>query len=239
MVSTISATATSEKAGRPRAVAEAESPYPLWFYLPAAIIFVVLFIVPTFASFYFSPHPLDAVRHRVHRVRQLPSVLQRAGPAQGLINTFIYGFITSGLEGGPRPAARSCCSPPRSSAAATCASVVFFPVLVSTIGIGITFTDPDGPVRRADQPGPRASSASTGPGWLTDPNLRSVQHRADRRLEGRRARHADLHRRHRRHPAGVLRGGHGSTVRARWQNFWHITLPLVDAGDGHRRSSCR
>ena len=32
----------------------ARSSYPLWFYLPAGVLFAVLFIVPTFASFFFS-----------------------------------------------------------------------------------------------------------------------------------------------------------------------------------------
>jgi raffinose/stachyose/melibiose transport system permease protein len=31
-----------------------KSPYPYWFVLPAAVVFVTLFLVPTFASFWFS-----------------------------------------------------------------------------------------------------------------------------------------------------------------------------------------
>jgi ABC-type sugar transport system permease subunit len=30
------------------------SPYPGWFFLPAAVIYGTFFIVPTFASLYFS-----------------------------------------------------------------------------------------------------------------------------------------------------------------------------------------
>ncbi|HEY0689948.1 MAG TPA: sugar ABC transporter permease, partial [Kribbella sp.] len=30
------------------------TPYSNWFYLPSAVIYGVLFVVPTFASFYFS-----------------------------------------------------------------------------------------------------------------------------------------------------------------------------------------
>ena len=30
------------------------SPYPLWFFLPAAVIYGVLFLVPTIASLWFS-----------------------------------------------------------------------------------------------------------------------------------------------------------------------------------------
>ena len=32
----------------------AHSPYPTWFYLPEAIIFSVLFLLPTGASLFFS-----------------------------------------------------------------------------------------------------------------------------------------------------------------------------------------
>ena len=31
-----------------------KSPYPRWFYIPSGVLYVVLFAVPTFASFYFS-----------------------------------------------------------------------------------------------------------------------------------------------------------------------------------------
>jgi raffinose/stachyose/melibiose transport system permease protein len=31
-----------------------KSPYPYWFCLPAAVIFFVFFVVPTFSSFFFS-----------------------------------------------------------------------------------------------------------------------------------------------------------------------------------------
>ena len=37
---------------QPRAAAP--QPYPLWFLLPAVIVYAVLFLVPTFSSFYFS-----------------------------------------------------------------------------------------------------------------------------------------------------------------------------------------
>ena len=31
-----------------------KSSYPTWFYIPSAVLYVILFAVPTFASFYFS-----------------------------------------------------------------------------------------------------------------------------------------------------------------------------------------
>ena len=35
-------------------MSERPSPHPYWFVLPAAVIFVTLFLVPTVASFWFS-----------------------------------------------------------------------------------------------------------------------------------------------------------------------------------------
>ena len=32
----------------------AASPYPHWFYLPAAIVFGIIFVIPTLLSFYYS-----------------------------------------------------------------------------------------------------------------------------------------------------------------------------------------
>ena len=31
-----------------------KSSYPTWFYIPSAVLYIVLFAIPTFASFYFS-----------------------------------------------------------------------------------------------------------------------------------------------------------------------------------------
>ncbi len=60
------------------------TPYSYWFYLPAAVIYGVLFLVPTFASFYFSLTRWTPVRVQVHRPGQLRHVLPGAGPGQGL-----------------------------------------------------------------------------------------------------------------------------------------------------------
>ena len=44
------------------------------------------------------PHPVDALRHRVHRLGQLRPVLPGAVLLQGFMNTFIFGFVTSGSK---------------------------------------------------------------------------------------------------------------------------------------------
>ena len=47
-----------ERPAPPAARARRKNPlnraYPLWFHIPAGVVFLVLFLVPTLSSFYFS-----------------------------------------------------------------------------------------------------------------------------------------------------------------------------------------
>ena len=101
--------------------------------------------------------------------------------------------------------------------------MIFFPVLVSTIGVGITFKtllDPDhGLVNTV-----LGYFGIQGPGWLTDPNLALFGRRVDI-WKGVGLATADLHRRDRLHPAGVLRGRPGRRRRL-VAGVPHIMLPL-------------
>lgn len=47
-------TAEGAMIGQPLAATTVRSPYPSWFYLPAAIVYGVLFLFPTLASLFFS-----------------------------------------------------------------------------------------------------------------------------------------------------------------------------------------
>ena len=60
-----------------------KSMYPSWFYIPAGVLFVVLFAVPTFASFYFALTRWTLFDVDVHRLRQLRDVLPRAAAVPG------------------------------------------------------------------------------------------------------------------------------------------------------------
>ena len=50
--------------------------YPYWFYLPAAIIFTIFFLVPTIVSLYFSFTRWDLFTSTLDRTRQLCALLQ-------------------------------------------------------------------------------------------------------------------------------------------------------------------
>ncbi|MDF2575155.1 MAG: ABC-type sugar transport system, permease component, partial [Agromyces sp.] len=143
--------------------------YPLWFYIPAGILFVVLFAVPTFASFYFSLTRWSLFDVEFIGFQNFVTFFTEPMLYQSLINTFIYGFITSGLKvvlGLALALLLTGSILGRGYLRAT----IFFPVLVSTIGVGITFKvlmDPfDGLINKS-----LAAIGIEGPAWLTDPSL--------------------------------------------------------------------
>lgn len=145
------------------------SPYPYWFVLPAAVVFTVLFLVPTVASFWFSLTRWDLFQAEFIGLDNYRQFFREPFLVQGTINTLIYAVVTSGAktvlglllavlltsgilwQGFLR-------------------SVVFFPVLVSTIGIGITFQALMHPTRGVINLG-LASIGIDGPAWLSDPAL--------------------------------------------------------------------
>lgn len=146
-----------------------KSPYPYWFILPAAAIFTVLFLVPTLASFWFSLTRWDLFSVEFIGIENYRQFFREPFLIQGLFNTVIYAVVTSatktvlglllavlltsGLWG-----------------QGFLRTVMFFPVLVSTIGVGITFTVLMHPTRGIINVA-LAAVGIHGPGWLTDPTL--------------------------------------------------------------------
>ncbi|WP_150306395.1 carbohydrate ABC transporter permease [Planctomonas psychrotolerans] len=143
------------------------SAYPTWFYLPAAALYIVFFAVPTFASFYFSLTRWSLFDIEFIGFANFVQFFSEAQLLQGFLNTFAYGFMTSALKV-ILGLALALLLTSQIIARGYLRSVVFFPVLVSTIGIGITFKvllDPFGGLVNESL----AAIGITGPGWLTDP----------------------------------------------------------------------
>lgn len=141
--------------------------YPLWFLIPGATLFIVFFVVPTVVSFYFSLTRwtlFDVEFIGLENFRQFFSEEQLL---TGFRNTFIYGFVTSiakvvigmglGLLLTSRIVGRGYLR-----------AVVFFPVLVSTIGVGIMFKALFDPYRGVINQIIEFFGGA-GLGWLTDP----------------------------------------------------------------------
>ena len=176
--------------------------YPYWFYLPAALVFGVFFIVPTLLAFYFSLTRWSLFDATFIGFDNYVSFLGDPQLTSGLRNTIIYAVITSGLKVIiSLPLAVLLFSSIKLKALVR--GIIFFPVLVSTVAVGITFATlmqpstglinncPGShrapPTRLAGQPGPRALFGGAG-GYL----------------EGCRHRDGDIPCGHRVDPAGLL-----------------------------------
>ncbi|HET7689809.1 MAG TPA: sugar ABC transporter permease [Nocardioidaceae bacterium] len=145
-----------------------QSHYPLWFYLPAGVVFAALFLVPTVVSFYFSLTRWTLFDSEFIGLENYINFLQEPALTKGLVNTFIFAFVTSGLKV-VLGMALAMLLTRKIIARGYLRSVVFFPVLVSTIGVGLTFQvlmDPaDGLINQALN-----VFGIAGPGWLVDPS---------------------------------------------------------------------
>src|SRR6056297_1998841 len=145
------------------------SPYPYWFILPAAVIFLVFFLVPTVASFYFSLTYWDPFEARFAGWDNYIQFFSEPYLIRGTVNTLIFAFLTSALKTvlGLLLATLLTSGILGQS---LLRSIVFFPVLVSTIGVGILFQElmhpTDGAINVA-----LSYVGIDGPGWLTNPHL--------------------------------------------------------------------
>ncbi|MBG0567277.1 carbohydrate ABC transporter permease [Actinoplanes aureus] len=157
---------TARDTGSPPA--RVRSPYPHWFYLPAAIVYGVLFLIPTFASFYFSLTRWTLFESHFIGLDNFVQFFQEPALVKGFVNTLIYGVVTSGAKV-VLGLLLAVLLTSRIVARGYLRSVVFFPVLVSTIGVGLTFTvlmNPEqGLINQT-----LATVGIEGPGWLTDPS---------------------------------------------------------------------
>jgi raffinose/stachyose/melibiose transport system permease protein len=134
-------TATGPEATAPPASGKRKpmkSPYPTWFFIPAGVFYVVLFLVPTLASFYFALTRWTLFEVEFIGFDNFVRFFQEPQLVTGFVNTFIYAFLTSGAKvvlGLLLGVFLSSQIIARGFLRAT----IFFPVLVSTIGVGILF----------------------------------------------------------------------------------------------------
>ena len=143
------------------------SPYPYWFLLPAFAVFFVFFLLPTFSSFYYSLTRWTLFDSEWIGLDNFRQFFEEPALTKGLTNTLIYAVVTSGTKVvlGMVLAVLLTSSV---WGRAFMRSAVFFPVLVSTIGVGLTFTvlmEPDqGLINDA-----LGLVGIEGPRWLVDP----------------------------------------------------------------------
>ncbi|MFJ3381608.1 carbohydrate ABC transporter permease [Curtobacterium sp. NPDC090217] len=143
--------------------------YPAWFFIPAIALYVVFFAVPTFAGFYFSLTRWTLFDQTFIGFDNFVRFFQDPQLVSGFIHTFEYGFVTSAAKVVLGLALALLLTSPVLGRGYLRA-VVFFPVLVSTIGIGITFKALMDPFHGIINSVLGGLGLPT-PGWLTDPAL--------------------------------------------------------------------
>jgi raffinose/stachyose/melibiose transport system permease protein len=154
------------QARRPRVVLRT---YPNWFYLPAAIVFGVFFVVPTAMAFYFSLTRWTLFNATFIGLDNYVLFLSDPQLLSGLRNTLIYAVLTSGLKVViALPLATLLTS--NIHLKGLFRGLIFFPVLVSTVAVGITFAT-------LMQPSTGLINAALGaiglpqPDWLGNPSF--------------------------------------------------------------------
>jgi len=115
------------------------SMYPYWFYLPALLIFGLFFLVPSLMAFYYSLTRWTLFESQFIGLKNYSTFLQDPQLKLALRNTVIYALLTSGFKTIiALPVAALLTS--RIKFKGFFRSVVFFPVLVSTVAVGATFS---------------------------------------------------------------------------------------------------
>jgi raffinose/stachyose/melibiose transport system permease protein len=143
--------------------------YPFWFYLPAGVIYTIFFLVPTVIAFYFSLTRWGLFSQEFIGFDNFVQFFNEPALLISLKNSLIYGVLTSAAKV-VLGMLLAVLLTSQIIARGWLRSVIFFPVLVSFIGVGITFTvlmDPqEGLINAA-----LALFGVDGPGWLTNPSL--------------------------------------------------------------------
>jgi raffinose/stachyose/melibiose transport system permease protein len=151
---------------QPRAVRRT---YPKWFYLPAAILFGVFFLVPTVLSFYFSLTRWTLFDATFIGLSNFRTFLSDPELMSGLRHTIVYALLACTAKVGlSLPLAMLLTS--RIRLKGLLRGIVFFPTLVSIIAVGVTFAALMQPSTGLINTVLR-SFGLAGPRWLGDPDL--------------------------------------------------------------------
>lgn len=198
--------------------------YTYWFLVPAAAIYIVFFLAPTFMSFFFSFTRWTLFEWEFIGLENFRMFFQESSLKIGFRNTLFFATITALskvvlgfilgliLTMGVR-------------LTGTLRSIVFFPTILSIVAVGITF-------RRLMHPAEGAINSAlgvvgiSGPNWLGDVDIamlsvslvdvwRGVGIATVIFIAGMQAIPRDYY------EAVAIDGG------GWWRQVWHITVPLA------------
>ncbi len=146
-----------------------KSPYSYWFYLPSAIVFGVFFLAPTALAFYFSLTRWTLFSSTFIGFENYVYFFRDPQLSLALRNTLIFAVLTCGLKVViSLPLAALLTSGLRLQSLYR--NVVFFPVLISAVAVGITFLTLMRPSDGIINVALRALHLP-GPDWLGNPDL--------------------------------------------------------------------
>ncbi len=197
--------------------------YPYSLYLPAAAVYVVIFLVPTAVAFYFSLTRWTLFDSTFVGLQNFKDFFAEQSLRIGFRNTLVYAVLTSGLKV-VLGLLLGVLLTSRLRLRGFLRSVVFFPVLVSTVAVGIMFSvllKPDvGLVNKA-----LGLAGISGPDWLGDATTallsvalvdvwKGVGLATVIYIAGILSIPRDYY------EAVAVDGGNA------WHRFWHITVPL-------------
>lgn len=112
--------------------------YPYVFYIPAGLLFVVFFLIPTLMSFYYSLTRWSLFDATFIGLDNYKTFLEDPQLTSAFRNTIIYALLTSGFKVAiGLPLAMLLTS--RLKFTGFYRSAIYFPVLISTVAVGITF----------------------------------------------------------------------------------------------------
>jgi len=143
--------------------------YSYWFLLPAALIYGLFFLVPTLASFFFSMTRWTLTEWNFVGWDNFATFFSESSLNIGLVNTLVYAVVTCGLK----VVVGFLLAVMLTSELRTkhvLRSIIFFPTLISTIAVGITFSNLFHPTMGAINAA-LAQVGVEGPDWLGDVNL--------------------------------------------------------------------
>lgn len=143
--------------------------YSTWFLVPAMLIFIIFFIAPMVMSLFFSMTVWDLKTWTWCGFDNYKTFFAERSMSIGIKNTMIYAFFTSGIK----VVLAFFIALFLTSEIKTknvLRSIVFFPNLVSTIAVGITFSALMHP-RKGLINAALEVIGIDGPNWLGDPNL--------------------------------------------------------------------
>jgi raffinose/stachyose/melibiose transport system permease protein len=116
-----------------------DAAYPYALYLPAAVVFGVIFLVPTAMAFYFALTRWTLFDSTFVGLDNFRDFLAEQNLSIGFGNTLFYAVLTSGLKV-VLGLLLGVLLTSRLRLRGFLRSVVFFPTLVSTVAVGITFS---------------------------------------------------------------------------------------------------